>query len=176
MAGKYESFRKLYPKLPMESTAFDRINAVLDAPAYPEDGAIRVRDLDNTKLQELYVQVRQAIDAETERLKVLTTQCDALVYLFTERMEEDDITSIKFTNGVTIGSSVEPYPNVTDRSILNSWIKETGQEELLTLNYQTLASLIKQAILEGKDLPPGVDVYMKTKLTARGLKDQPKGE
>lgn len=173
MPGKYESFRKLYPKVPLEATAFERINAVLDAPAYPEDGALRVRDLDNTKLQELYVMARKAMEPLEARLKVLGIQVDALEYLFHERMEEDDMTSIKFANGMTLGSSVEPYPSVNDRAVLMGWVKSTGQEELLTLNYQTLATIVKTAILEGKELPPGVDVFMKTKMTARGLKDQP---
>jgi hypothetical protein len=34
MAGKYEQFRKQYPKAPIEATAFDKINTVLDAPAF----------------------------------------------------------------------------------------------------------------------------------------------
>lgn len=169
MAGKYENFRKLYPKAPIEATAFDRINVVLDAPAFI-DGGLRVRDLNNTELCDLYVQVRKAMDELEAKLQVLEVQKAALTYLFTNRFEEDDVTSMKFASGVTLGESVEPLPNVKDRTALVNWIKSTGQEELLTINYQTLASMTKQLLLEGKPIPDGVEVFMKQKLTARGLK------
>jgi hypothetical protein len=178
MAGKYEQFRKQYPKAPLEATAFDKINAVLDAPAFSsiEDplNQFRLRDLDSTQLCERYVQVRTKIDELEAELSVLEVQKAAMTYLFTNRFEDDDVTSMKFANGVTLGESVEPLPNVKDREALITWIKNTGQEDLLTLNYQTLASITKQALLEGKPVPPGVEVYMKQKLTARGLKT--KGE
>jgi hypothetical protein len=129
-----------------------------------------LRDLDNTELCEKYVKVRAQIDDLEAKLSVLEVQKAALTYLFTNRFEDDDVTSMKFANGVTLGESVEPLPNVKDREALIGWIKSTGQEDLLTLNYQTLASITKQALLEGKPVPPGVEVYMKQKLTARGLK------
>jgi hypothetical protein len=173
MAGKYEAFRKVYPKAPIESDAFDRINTVLDGPldnTVEVGNQLRLRDADNTQLCEFYINVRKEIDELEAHLSVLETQKAALTYLFTNRFEEDDVTSMKFANGVTLGESVEPLPNVKDRQQLINWIKETGQEELLTLNYQTLASITKQALLEGKSIPPGVEVFMKQKLTARGLK------
>jgi len=172
MAGKYEQFRKQYPKAPIEATAFDKINAVLDAPV--GEGAMRLRDLDNTDLCDFYVHVRKQLDDLEAQKSVLEVQKAALTYLFTNRFEEDDVTSMKFANGVTLGEAVEPLPNVKDREALIGWIKSTGQEDLLTLNYQTLASITKQALLEGKPIPPGVEVFMKQKLNTRGLKT--KGE
>lgn len=178
MPGKYEQFRKQYPKAPIEATAFDKINAVLDAPAYPAPGTLeqidqtRVRDLDNTQLCDMYITVRKEMDDLEGKLSVLEVKKAALTYLFTNRFEEDDVTSMKFANGVTLGESVEPLPNVKDRTALTNWIKATGQEELLTINHQTLASITKQALLEGNPVPDGVEVYMKQKLTARGLKQQ----
>lgn len=172
MAGKYENFRKLYPKAPIESKAFERINIVLDSPAVCGEEQLRVRDLDNTGLCEMYVDIRKQLDELEAKVAVLEIQKAALTYLFTNRFEEDDVTSMKFANGVTLGESVEPLPNVKDREALVNWIKETGQEELLTINYQTLASITKQALLEGKPIPAGCEVYMKQKLTARGLKQQ----
>ncbi len=190
MAGKYETFRKLYPKAPIEASAFDKINTVLDGPLRGQckeclctDGThlmhctnskLRLRDLDNTELCEFYVHVRKQLEDLEAQVAVLEVQKAALTYLFTNRFEDDDVTSMKFANGVTLGESVEPLPNVKDRTVLTEWIYNTNQEELLTLNYQTLASLVKQLLLEGKPLPPGVEVYMKQKLTARGLKT--KGE
>lgn len=173
MAGKYEQFRKLYPKAPLEAGSFEKINIVLDAPVSGNPNSVlRVRDLDNTELQEMYVKVRKELNELEAKVSVLETQKAALTYIFVQRFEEDDVTSMKFANGVTLGESVEPLPNVKDRTALTNWIKETGQEELLTLNYQTLASITKQLLLEGKPVPPGVEVFMKQKLTARGLKSQ----
>jgi hypothetical protein len=175
--GKYAAFKKLYPKTPIEATSFDRINEVLNAPAFPNDphNKMRVRDLNNTQLKDLYVVARKAADELEAKTSVIETQIAALNYMFVQRMEEDDVTSLPFTDGVTLGASVEPYPNVIDRTALTTWIKSTGQEDLLTLNYQTLASIVKAMLLEGKPLPPGVDVYMKDKLSARGLKTKAEG-
>ena len=170
MASKWATFRKLYPKAPIEATAFDAMNAVLDAPAFQGEDTTRVRDLNNTQLKGLYVQVRQQIDELDAKLSVLNVQKNALTYLFTERFEEDDVTSMKFDDGVMLSEAPEPYPNVKDRATLIAWVKETGQEELLTLNFQTLASMCKQLLLDGKPIPPGVDIYMKSKLSARGIK------
>lgn len=170
MASKWATFRKLYPKAPIEATAFDAMNAVLDAPAFQGEDTTRVRDLNNTQLKGLYVQVRQQIDELDAKLSVLNVQKNALTYLFTERFEEDDVTSMKFDDGVMLSEAPEPYPNVKDRATLVAWIKSTGQEDLLTLNFQTLASMCKQLLLDGKPIPPGVDIYMKSKLSARGIK------
>lgn len=166
--GKYAAFKKVYPKVPFEATAFEKMREVLDSPA--EGGTfLRVRDMTNTQLKDEYVKARRAKDALDVQVSLLETQIAAYTYLFVQRMEEDDVTALPFTDGVQLGSSVEPYPNVKDRAALYGWIKETGQEDLLTLNYQTLASITKQRLLEGEPIPPGIEVFMKDKLTARGL-------
>lgn len=171
MAGKYEKFRKVYPKAPMETSAFERVNIVLDSPAFPAEpeNKMRVRDLDNTQLKGLYVQVRKALDDLEAKVSVLETQKAALTYLFVQRFEEDDVTSQKFSDGVTLRENVEPLPNVKDRSALYGWIKEKKMIDLLTINYQTLKSMCNQLLLEGNPLPPGVEIYMKQKLSASGL-------
>jgi hypothetical protein len=170
--GKYAAFKSLYPKVPFEATAFEKMREVLDA--IDGESEMRVRDLTNTELKDLYVEARRAKDALDVQVSLLETQIAAYTYLFVQRMEEDDVTALPFTDGVQLGSSVEPYPNVKDREALYKWIKDSGQEELLTLNYQTLASITKQRLLEGEPIPPGVEVFMKDKLTARGLNN--KGE
>jgi hypothetical protein len=167
--GKYAAFKSLYPKVPFEATVFEKMREVLDAPASPDMDALRVRDLPNTELKDIYVKARRAKDALDLQVSLLETQIAAYTYLFVQRMEEDDVTALPFTDGVQLGSSVEPYPNVKDRGALYKWVKDTEQTELLTLNYQTLASIVKQRLLEGETLPPGVEVFMKDKLTARGL-------
>lgn len=165
--GKYAAFKSLYPKVPFEASAFDKMREVLDVPV--DEGEMRVRDLPNTELKDLYVAARREKAALEIDLSLLETQIAAYSYLFVQRMEEDDVTALPFTDGVSLGSSVEPYPNVKDREALYKWIKESGQEDLLTLNYQTLASITKQRLIDGESLPPGVEVFMKDKLSARGL-------
>lgn len=179
MAGKYEAFRKLYPKAPMEATRFEQIQTVLDAPTDVSDGIrskLRLRDLDNEDLCAFYVHIRKNIDELEAKLSVFEIQKEALAYLFAGRFEEADVTSIRFKNGVLLSQSVEPYPSVVDKEALMGWLKSTGQEELLTLNWQTLATITKQMLLEGKQLPPGVEVYMKQKLNTRGVEAAGRGK
>jgi hypothetical protein len=171
--GKYAAFRSLYPKVPLDATVFDKRREVLDAPS--GDGAMRVRDLANTDLKDLYVAARKRKDNIQSELSVVQTQIDALETLFHNRMEEDDVTSLPFTDGTTLRTSIEPYASVKDKEALHGWIRATEQEELLTLSWQTLNSITKQRLLEGESVPPGVDVYIKETLFASGL-NKSKGE
>lgn len=175
--GKWAAFKTLYPKAPIEAGTFEQMQIVLNAPAFPTDphNKMRVRDLNNSQVKDLYVQVRKALDEVNARVSVLETQKAALTYLFINRMEEDDVTRYPFTDGVSLGASFEPIPNVKDKTKLKEWVKETGQEDILTVNYQTLASIVKQMLLEGQPIPEFIEVFMKSKLTASGLKTT-KGE
>lgn len=177
LPGKYEAFRKKYPKAPIEGDRFAMMQTVLDAFAFPakegEDqlDVTRVRDLDNTRLRTVLIEIRRALSPLEAQIETLKIREAAVVFAFTERFDEDEITSMKFADGVGLNSNCEPLPSVNDKTTLYKWIKETGQEDLLTLNYQTLASIVKTAILEGKALPPGVDVFIKQKLSVTGMKN-----
>lgn len=177
--GKWDFLREKYKRMPLEATQQERIDAVLQgiAPKRFRDplrieclGDEKVQDLENKELKDFYVWLRKRADNLEAKLKALKLEIEAVTREFVNRMDEDGATSISFSDGVSIGCSVEPYPFVTDDAALKKWLKDNDMESMLTLNYGTMASLVKER-LEGKvnePLPDGVDVFMKDKLACRG--------
>ena len=163
----------------MDATYQQQLDAVLESPApfdalNPEDVdlGLRIKDLNDFQLNKLYVKARDRADELGAELKALGTEIEAFTREFVGRFEEAGESSKTFEDGITIGVSVEPYPSVKNQAELLGWVKEKGMEAMLTLNYQTMASLVKER-LEGKvkdALPAGVEVFMKDKLTCKGRK------
>jgi hypothetical protein len=87
--------------------------------------------------------------------------------LIIEKLEALGIDSIT-AGGYKLTPSPEPVFSKRDGAALRQWCSETGQEELLTVNAQTLSSLAKQVYLDDGMPPPGVEltgVYTKLSRT-----------
>lgn len=171
--AKWDFLRDKFSKVPVEANYLQKVDAILDAEVQSgpdEFDRVKVRDLPDFEIKNRYVKVRDEIDELEAKIKALKTEQEAYTRLFVDRMEDEGEASKTFSDGISIGVTVEPYPFVTGPAALVEWVKDRGMESMLTLNYQTMASLVKER-LEGKvnePLPPGVDVYMKDKLTVRG--------
>ena len=199
--GKWSHLKGVYANVEIDADTRAKIDAVLDSPAektearlklelqYAFDFAgelqqtiieaetvdhIKIRDLDNERLHELYIMVRRREEQVNQLSSTVALEKEALTREFINRFEEDGVSSMTFKSGLSIGTSPEPYPVVQDGVKMMAWIKENKLDDLLSLNYQTMASLVKQRLIDGKELPPGIDVFIKDKLSARGLKNVPK--
>jgi len=58
------------------------------------------------------------------------------------------------------------WAQVTDEAEARSWAEES-QPELLLLNRQRLSVVVREALKEGRDLPPGVEFTTSRKITWR---------
>ena len=199
--GKWSHLKGVYANVEIDADTQAKIDTVLDSPAektearlklelqYAFDFAgelqqtiieaetvdhIKIRDLDNERLHELYIMVRRREEQVNQLSSTVALEKEALTREFINRFEEDGVSSMTFKSGLSIGTSPEPYPVVQDGVKMMAWIKENKLDDLLSLNYQTMASLVKQRLIDGKELPPGIDVFIKDKLSARGLKNVPK--
>ena len=199
--GKWSHLKGVYANVEIDADTRAKIDVVLDSPAektearlklelqYAFDFAgelqqtiieaetvdhIKIRDLDNERLHELYIMVRRREEQVNQLSSTVALEKEALTREFINRFEEDGVSSMTFKSGLSIGTSPEPYPVVQDGVKMMAWIKENKLDDLLSLNYQTMASLVKQHLIDGKELPPGIDVFIKDKLSARGLKNVPK--
>lgn len=199
--GKWSHLKGVYANVEIDADTRAKIDVVLDSPAektearlklelqYAFDFAgelqqtiieaetvdhIKIRDLDNERLHELYIMVRRREEQVKQLSSTVALEKEALTREFINRFEEDGVSSMTFKSGLSIGTSPEPYPVVQDGVKMMAWIKENKLDDLLSLNYQTMASLVKQRLIDGKELPPGIDVFIKDKLSARGLKNVPK--
>ena len=174
--GKWSSFKDQYPALPLDAERQDKINAVLDAEH--DCGALnplmagqkmKVRNMPNHLVATVYNALRQKKDKLVEDLSVLELEIEALTQLFVTRFEDEGIQSQRFEDGTLLSITDAPYPIVKDKLALREWVDKQGLSDMLSLNYQTLASLVKERLSGqvNEPLPNGVDVYMKTTLTRR---------
>ena len=66
---------------------------------------------------------------------------------------------------------VSVYSYVKDKMAFYGWIRETGQEDLFSVNYQTMNSMVKTSLVDGKEVPPGIEPYFKQSISIRGVKN-----
>jgi hypothetical protein len=110
-----------------------------------------------------YAEAREEKKRLEERVLELNTSLEALSQLLVEDLEAELET--KITNHLgTFSIKDDPYPVVQDRLAYLHWIREQELEDLLTVNYQTTAGQVKDRLEKGLTLPPGINVFMKSKI------------
>lgn len=120
----------------------------------------------NKELTEILFTTKSQIEELKEQLSDANLTYDASQRLLAERFEADGTTSIKNELG-TFYIQDEPYSQVVDKEAINIWIIQNGMDELRQPPWQTLNAIVKQRLENGEPVPPGVDVYMKTKVVMR---------
>ena len=75
--------------------------------------------------------------------------------------------SFKLESGDGLYIQDKPYSQVVDKTEWLKWIRETGQEDLLSVHYQTMNSLVANRLQQGQDVPPGVKAFIKTSIMRR---------
>lgn len=103
------------------------------------------------------------------RISELNVELEALSSLGVEAMENDNQQKVDLATGGYVSIKDTPYYSVEDRKKAFAWIKKNKMLDLLTLAYQTMTGMNNERLLAGKPLIPGTRVFMKTKLTVRGV-------
>jgi hypothetical protein len=96
-----------------------------------------------------------------EQVRDYNVHIEALSQLLVETLEASQLQNIKLLTGETVTVHTEAYPTIQDKTLLLSWVHNSGLEELMTLNFRTLQSLVRERLQQGKDNPPGVQTYCK---------------
>lgn len=179
MASKWSTLKGKLPEVPEDSTRLDLLHAEQDK----HSGKPLV------ELTKEYNSRRDELNAIKEREKELNLEVEALERLIVKALN-DSGSDIWRGNGYSFSESVEPYPSVQNSADVVRWVKENGMEDLLTLNYQRLSSIVKEHITEGnvdietevlgrdaegneitretiKTKIPGVNVFLKSGLSRR---------
>ena len=134
-------------------------------------------ELSKVELAELIKQYGDVKDQYEERIKKINVAVEALNQILLEQLENEEIT--KFSSSVgTVSIKDSLYPVVVDRRKFLNWIRETNQEELLNVNYQTMKAIISDLALAGRldELPPGIDVYFRSSIGIYARSKNNKGE
>jgi hypothetical protein len=104
-------------------------------------------------------------------IKVHNVHLEALSQLIIETLEAEGIQKLTTDGGETVYINTESYATVTNKGLLMGWIAEQDLAELLSINFRTLNSLVKEMLTQGKEVPAGVSVFLKTSARVRGTLD-----
>jgi len=155
---KWEHFKGVLPQYreednPERQVLIDEIRSGL-ADKTNEEIAVLMRDAKYRK-DELEAKV-SAINLELDAYQIL-------VY----RFENSTVQSLRLSTGELIYMKDEPYSKVVDKEANNIWIIENGMDELRSVQWGTLNSIVKQRMDNGESTPAGVEVYLKTQVVMR---------
>ena len=106
-------------------------------------------------------------DALDSRIKELNVEIKAYEILILDRMDGEGASSIRTTDGALYYVLDEPRASVEDRAAVRAWFEEHGMAEVLAPPWQTLNAICKDRLERNEPLPPGVRVFMDTKLGRR---------
>lgn len=155
---KWESYKGVLPQY-HEDDSVERIQLIDGirqtlADKTNEEIAVLMRDAkyEKEKLEEKI----SAIDLKLEAYQILVS-----------RFENSSVQSLRLNTGELVYMKDEPYTKVVDKGANNIWAIENGLDELRSIPWQTLNSIVKQHMEEGKSTPAGVEVYLKSQVVMR---------
>ncbi len=157
--GQYSQFKNTLGAPPVKDQRWqDKINLFQTTLNYKNDAAKMAAEL---------IKLRAEKAAIAEREKEVNVKIEAHHQMLVEWLEGAGLTQFKTDDGYTIFIKDEPYSSIEDEKQFLTWIRESGQEELLSVHYQTLNSIAKDHLTAGKPTPPGLKVFIKTGINVR---------
>ena len=107
--------------------------------------------------------VRRAKESMELEAKELGYQLVALEKIMLDLLEAAKLDSVELASGKF---SRQDRLNVVwkDRGAFYAYLKANGMEDLFSVNANTAAMIVKEALLADKDLPPGTEVTMSSYL------------
>jgi hypothetical protein len=106
-----------------------------------------------------------------EQVNDLNVGLAALSQLLVENLQGQELQKVSLDAGGTVYLQAEVYPSTKDRAALQNWVIAEEMMEVLTVNYRTLQGIVKERLMAGEALPPGVEVFLKTSAKLIGLND-----
>ncbi|HET9942140.1 MAG TPA: hypothetical protein VFR05_02295 [Terriglobia bacterium] len=117
--------------------------------------------LSTSELAQAYTRLRDEKDDIEEELKALNQKLEAATAILIERLEEEELLSLRTHDGYLVSAKFDPYASVKDKEAFRAWVIDNGYENLLTLPWQTTNAIAKALLESGEAPPTGVEVYLK---------------
>lgn len=166
MPGKYSKFKNQMTKVQHEPEYQQRVNAKKDeikAEILAQGDGITIRSLGL-----VYASARAEKDRLEELISAQNLIIEAMQQELVDMMEAEDFTTVKIGAGMSISIKDDIYCTVKDKPTFMRWISENDMEDLLSVNYQTMAAMAKSRLIEGQPIPAGIDTYFKQGIMIRG--------
>jgi len=166
--GKWKALRGKYPVYKTEDEVAyqgeidQRKQQILGRASNPHEA-------NPARLGRLYVEARKDKAEISKREREVNITLNALTQLLFECLEGQELEKVALASGVSISLKDEPIPYQSDRLAVVDWALASNQKANLSVQYQTLASIVRGCLENGQDIPPGVAVYMKQGLHVTGI-------
>jgi hypothetical protein len=163
MPGKYTAFRGKFPESP-RSEYWAKIDA--------HKAEYLAMGIDNFEKVGQYIQdVSKAKDEMEAEAKELGYQLSALERIMLDLLDREKLDSVALASG---NFSRQDKLNVAmeDRGVFYAWLKANSMDDLFSVNANTAAMIVKEAVLADKELPPGTSVSVASVLQRRKTKGE----
>lgn len=160
--GKYSKFKESLTKFQQPTEWQESIDRVKEEQNF--EGKT------NVELSQVFAEAKDEKATLEARIRDMNTIIEAVNQVLVVRLEDDDITSFKTTDGSTFFIKDEPYSSVSDKQAFHKFIKEEGLDDLFTVHYQTMLAMVKERLEKNEEPPPGISVYMKSSIQRRTSK------
>lgn len=100
--------------------------------------------------RDLFVELKRQERAAKTELERVSARLLVLAPMIIHDLEDEDTPSLKLSCGATLYIHKETYARVIDKENLVTEFESHGFRDLLTINSQTLSSLVREKLQEGE--------------------------
>lgn len=129
------------------------------------------QDFSTSEKAREYCKIRAEKDKLEDDIKKLNSKLEALSQQMIDAMEREGTNMFRLDTGESLSIKDEPYTSVQDKVAWLQWIKDEGLEDLLSVHYQTMNSMVKNRLETGMNLPPGLKLFIKSSITRRNARE-----
>lgn len=124
-------------------------------------------DLSKVELAERLRATKELKEGHEREVHQLNTILEAVNQLMVPILEEEGISSFKLPDGYTFFVNVDARVKVLDKTAYHAWIREKGLVEFFDIHSSRTASLAKEALMQGEELPGGLEAYYQSSIRFR---------
>lgn len=170
--GKWTNIVKGLPEVPVDDAKraelAKRREMIVEAVTKSREAAGKEGPPTTADFVEKFQFLRELEDDIESELKEVTSTLEALKGLLVERYEAEGLQKVTLEDGSSVAIEVEPYAGVKDKAAFKEYcLKDEELFMALSLPWATLNSMVKEMLQEGQELPPGVEVFLKSKAVLR---------
>lgn len=169
MPGKYQKLRGKIPAFEQEPTYQAKVDEAKERILGTKSGEFA----NVSMLASKFADAKRIKDQLEESVSSINVEIEALSQLLVSALECEDVQKVELATGALVYLQDSVYPKVEDKEKLIKWAKKHGMENLLQLPWQTTRGIATEALTEGRKLPDGITVFLKTEARVR---NQRKGD
>lgn len=151
--GKWSKFKKDLKKLPPDTDRKAKLSKLFREKYLP---------LSFIEKCATYKQCREIKKEAEASLKDVQLHLDCLSDAIEDELESAQFQKVNVKGVGTFYLQDEPHCSIEDSDKAVAWAREKGHDYLVTLGWQRLNAVVKTLLEEGKEIPEGVKVFMKT--------------